>query len=132
MGPNSISKAMSAASQGMTAQAYRLQIVSENLSNADTHGYKRKLISFENEIDRVSGTEKLSIGGVTLDRSDGRIMFEPDHPLADEAGYVNLSNVDMMIELADAREAGRSYEANLSTFKQATQMYSSLLSLLRR
>jgi len=43
-----------------------------------------------------------------------------------------MSNVDMMIELADAREAGRSYEANLSTFKQATQMYSSLLSLLRR
>jgi len=59
-------------------------------------------------------------------------MFEPNHPLADGAGYVEMSNVDMMIELADAREAGRSYEANLSTFKQATQMYSSLLSLLRR
>jgi len=88
MGPNSISKAMAAASQGMGAQAYRLQVVSENLSNADTHGYKRKLITFE--------------------------------------------NVDMMIELADAREAGRSYDANLSTFKQATQMYSSLLTLLRR
>jgi len=92
MGPNSISKAMSAASQGMNAQAYRLQVVSEN----------------------------------------GRMMFEPNHPLADGAGYVEMSNVDMMIELADAREAGRSYEANLSTFKQATQMYSSLLSLLRR
>ena len=132
MGPNSISKAMAAASQGMTAQSYRLQMVSENLSNADTHGYKRKLVSFENEVDRVNGTTKLSVGDVSLDRSQGRLMFEPDHPLADGEGYVQMSNVDMMIELADAREAGRSYEANLSTFKQATQMYSSLLSLLRR
>lgn len=132
MGPNSLSKAMSAASQGMTAQAYRLQLVSENLSNADTHGYKRKLVTFENEIDRISGIEKLSVGDVSLDRSEGDILFDPNHPLADEAGYVRMSNVDMMIELADAREAGRSYEANLSTFKQATQMYSSLLSLLRR
>ena len=132
MGPNSISKAMSAASQGMGAQAYRLQIVSENLSNADTHGYKRKLITFENELNRVSGTNTLSVGDVTLDQSQGDMLFEPNHPLADEDGYVRMSNVDMMIELSDAREAGRSYDANLSTFKQATQMYSSLLSLLRR
>lgn len=132
MGPNSISKAMASASQGMNAQAYRLQVVSENLSNADTHGYKRKLITFETELDRASGTDKLIVGDVTLDRSDGNILFEPNHPLADAEGYVEMSNVDMMIELSDAREAGRSYEANLSTFKQATQMYSSLLSLLRR
>lgn len=132
MGPNSISKAMAAASQGMNAQAYRLQVVSENLSNADTHGYKRKLVTFESEIDRTKGVDKLTVGDVNLDRSQGRLMFEPDHPLADGAGYVEMSNVDMMVELADAREAGRSYEANLSTFKQATQMYSSLLSLLRR
>ncbi len=132
MGPNSISKAMAAASQGMGAQAYRLQVVSENLSNADTHGYKRKLITFENELNRVSGATTLSVGDVTLDDTMGEMLFEPNHPLADGEGYVSMSNVDMMIELADAREAGRSYDANLSTFKQATQMYSSLLSLLRR
>jgi len=132
MGPNSISKAMAAASQGMGAQAYRLQVVSENLSNADTHGYQRKLITFENELDRISGTQALSVGDVTLDTREGELLFEPNHPLADDEGYVRMSNVDMMIELSDAREAGRSYDANLSTFKQATQMYSSLLSLLRR
>jgi len=80
----------------------------------------------------VSGTNTLSVGDVTLDQSQGDMLFEPNHPLADEDGYVRMSNVDMMIELSDAREAGRSYDANLSTFKQATQMYSSLLSLLRR
>jgi len=103
-----------------------------SVSNADTHGYQRKLITFENELDRISRTQALSVGDVTLDTREGELLFEPNHPLADDEGYVRMSNVDMMIELSDAREAGRSYDANLSTFKQATQMYSSLLSLLRR
>ncbi|MDB2438709.1 flagellar basal body rod protein FlgC [Hellea sp.] len=129
---NSISKAMLAASSGMSAQAFRLRVVSENLSNADTHGYQRKLVTFDSEINNLKGAGGVSIDGVTLDRSQGEILFDPAHPLADEQGYVALSNVDMMIELADAREAGRSYEANLSTFKQAAQMYSGLIDLLRR
>jgi len=132
MGHNSISKAMSAASSGMNAQAFRLRVVSENLSNADTHGYQRKLVTFDNEMNNLKGTSGVHIDDVVLDRSQGEILFDPAHPLADEQGYVALSNVDMMIELADAREAGRSYEANLSTFKQAAQMYSGLIDLLRR
>lgn len=132
MGPNSISKAMAAASSGMNTQAFRLRVVSENLSNADTHGYQRKLVSFKNEFDQMTGTVGVQIDDVILDRSPGDVLFDPGHPLANNQGYVTMSNVDMMIELADAREAGRTYEANLSTFKQATQMYSSLLNLLRR
>ncbi len=127
-----INKAMMAASQGMTAQAFRLRISSENLSNADTHGYQRKLITFQNQMDALSGTSTLKVGDVTLDQTQGELVYEPSHPFADEQGYVSMSNVDMMIELADAREASRSYEANLTTFKQATQMYSSLLNILRR
>jgi len=131
MGPNSIFHAMNAASNGMDAQAHRLQVVSENLSNADTHGYKRKLITFENEMNRVTGQDEVKVGNVTLDQSQGDVLFDPAHPLANGEGYVTLSNVDMMIELTDAREASRSYEANLTTFKQAAQMYSGLISLLR-
>jgi len=132
MGPNSISNAMSAASSGMNAQSFRLRVVSENLSNADTHGYQRKLVTFDNTLAKLAAEPGVRIDDVILDRSPGELLFDPDHPLADGQGYIALSNVDMMIELADAREAGRSYEANLSTFKQATQMYSSLIDLLRR
>ena len=131
MGPNSISQAMNAAAHGMDAQAHRLQVVSENLSNADTHGYKRKLITFENEMNRATGQAEVKVGNVSLDQAPGDILFDPSHPLANGEGYVTLSNVDMMIELSDAREASRSYEANLTTFKQAAQMYSGLISLLR-
>ena len=132
MEPNSIGKAMSAASSGMNAQAFRLRVVSENLSNADTHGYQRKLVTFDKQFGALEDANGVSIDSVELDRSQGEILFDPNHPLADGEGFVALSNVDMMVELADAREAGRSYEANLSTFKQAVQMYSGLIELLRR
>jgi len=132
MGPNSIAKAMAAASSGMNAQSFRLRVVSENLSNADTHGYQRKLVTFESEMDAITQQGRVKVDDVMLDRSPGEVLFEPAHPLANDEGYVTLSNVDMMIELADAREAGRSYEANLTTFKQAAEMYGGLINLLRR
>lgn len=132
MGNNSISAAMAAASQGMHAQSSRLRIVSENLSNADTHGYKRKQITFKNAFDAQLDGNRLSIDNVTLDQSPGERSFDPGNPLADAQGYVTMSNVSMMVELADAREASRSYEANLTTFQQAQRMYTGLLDLIRR
>ncbi|MEH6740880.1 MAG: flagellar basal body rod C-terminal domain-containing protein, partial [Sulfitobacter sp.] len=59
-------------------------------------------------------------------------VYDPAHPLADETGQYSGSNVDLLIELADAREAQRSYEANLKMFDQARKMSSSLMQLLRR
>lgn len=128
---NSLSKSLTAASSGMNVQSFRLRIASENLSNADTHGYQRKTVAFGQELDKLTDTQKVTIDSVQLDQSQGDMIYDPSHPLAGIDGFVQSSNVDMMIELADAREAGRSYEANLSTFRQATQMYSSLIDLLR-
>ena len=129
---NPLKGAMSAAASGMDVQSFRIRIVSENISNADTHGYERKLISFRNTLDEISGQQKVSVGNVSLDKTPLREAYDPGHPLADENGYVSFSNVEMMTELADAREASRSYEANLTTFQQARQMYGSLIELLRR
>ena len=129
---DALKKAMMAAASGMSTQSFRMRVVSENLSNADTNGYQRKLVSFRNEMDQVSGEEVLTVGRVREDKTPGDRVYEPFHPLADNEGYVTKSNVDMMIEMADAKEAGRSYEANLTSFQQARQMYSSLIDLLRR
>ncbi len=127
-----IRSAMASASQGMNAQSFRLRIVSENLSNADTHGFRRKMVSFQNEYDANTASDRLVIGNITLDKTPGEKLYDPAHPLSDQQGYVLMSNVDMMVELSDAREAGRSYEANLTTFQQARKMYSGLLDLIRR
>jgi flagellar basal-body rod protein FlgC len=119
---------LSYSASGMEAQANRLRHISENISNADTPGYHRKLVSFQENID--SGT--VETGRVQLDRSPLAKVYDPGNPLADETGHYDGSNVDLVVEIADAREAQRSYEANLKIFDQARSMTQGLFDLLRR
>lgn len=126
------SSARSVSASGMQAQAQRLRHLSENISNADTPGYRRKLISFQTALGQGEQISPVQVGRVRLDQSDLSTIYDPSHPLADEAGEYEGSNVNLLIELADAREAQRSYEANLKMFDQARNMSSSLMQLLRR
>ena len=125
------SKAMSVASSGMKAQANRLRYVSENMANTDTPGYRRKTVSFDTEM-RGQMAGQIRVGNVNLDKSELSRVYDPTHPLADDAGYYNGSNVNLLIEIADAREAQRSYEANLKMFDQVRQMSTALMDLLKR
>ena len=120
--------ALSYSASGMEAQAARLRHVAENISNADTPGYHRKLVSFHEDL--ASG--EVRTGPVTLDRSQLASVYDPGNPLADETGHYDGSNVDLVLEIADAREAQRSYEANLKIFDQARQMTQGLFDLLRK
>ncbi|MDE4172955.1 flagellar basal body rod protein FlgC [Phaeobacter sp. PT47_59] len=124
--------ALSVTASGMKAQATRLRHVSENISNADTPGYRRKTVPFQAMRDLNTDVEAVKVGRVTLDRSDLKKVYDPSHPLADDSGHYQGSNVDLMIEIADAREAQRSYEANLKMFDQTRQMSASLMDLLRK
>lgn len=117
---------------GMRTQAQRLRFISENIANADTPGYRRKVSTFEEVVDRGRETGQVKTGPVELDRSMLERVFDPSHPLASSDGYYDGSNVSLVVEIADAREAQRSYEANLRMFDQARKMRSSLLELLRR
>ncbi len=127
-----LSSAKFTAMSGMQAQADRLRHTSENIANADTPGYRRKIASFEQVMDGGRATGRVKSGKVRLDRSALPRVFDPSHPMADATGYYEGSNVDLVIEIADAREARRSYEANLKMFGQAREMSRNLLDLLRR
>jgi flagellar basal-body rod protein FlgC len=127
MGNDLISSLFFAAA-GMETQAMRLRHVSENIANADTPGYHRKVMTFAEAMD----TGLVEPGKVRLDRRELVKIYDPGHPLADETGHYDGSNVDLVIEIADAREAQRSYEANLRMFDQTRQMAQSLFDLLRR
>lgn len=118
--------ALSVSASGMEAQSSRLRHVSENIANADTPGYRRKLVSFAEAVDGID------VSPVRLDQKALTRVYDPGNPLADETGHYDGSNVDLMIEVADAREAQRSYEANLKMFDQARQMSRDLLELLRK
>ncbi|MEO3477811.1 flagellar basal body rod protein FlgC [Phaeobacter sp. CAU 1743] len=125
-------KSLSVTASGLQAQAKRLRHVSENISNADTPGYRRKTVPFQAVRDINTDVESVKVGRVSLDRSDLEEVYDPSHPLADASGHYKGSNVDLMIEIADAREAQRSYEANLKMFDQTRQMSASLMDLLRK
>lgn len=125
-------KAMAASSSGMQAQAARLRITTENIANADTPGYRRKVVPFEQVFDHDTGVNRVATGRMYLDQGELEDVFDPSHPMASPDGFYQSSNVSLIVEVADAREAQRSYEANLRAFDQARKMTSSLLELLRR
>jgi len=123
---------------GLEAQSKRLRVLSENLANAQSTGktpgadpYTRKTVSFESEVDEATGASLVKVAGIDRQRSPYRIEHSPGHPAADAKGFVKLPNVDIMVEIADMREANRSYEANLQVIKQAREMVAMTIDLLR-
>ena len=120
---------MMQAVSGMRTNSQRITVSAENVSNADTPGYQRKILATEPKF----GSE-VSFGALrtSLDQTPGEQEYNPSHPMANGEGYVTLSNVSLVTEMADLREANRSYEANLNSFQQARTMYSNLLDVLRR
>ena len=126
---NPLKATMMQAVQGMELQSKRMGISSENISNVDTPGYRSKLLMVAAQ--QTSGDQFMETR-VRLDQSEGVRSLDPEHPLADADGYVTMSNVSLVTELADMREANQSYEANLNSFQQARSMYRYLLDVLRR
>jgi len=123
---------------GLEAQSARLRVVSENLANARSTGdtpasdpYRRKTISFNDELDRASGVSTVEIKRIGVDRSDFHTEYDPGNPAADANGVVKMPNVNILVEMADMREANRSYEANLQSIRQARDLISSTIDLLR-
>ncbi len=130
-----LSHTLGLSASGMQAQSARLRHVSENIANSDTPGYRRKMVPFQPAAlptDAFGERSGVTTGRVMLDRRDLPQIYDPGHVLADETGHYRGSNVDLLVELADAREAQRSYEANLRMFDQARQMSQSLIGLLRK
>ncbi|MEE1655355.1 flagellar basal body rod protein FlgC [Microvirga sp. CF3062] len=125
-------------SAGLEAQSARLRVVSENIANANSTGrapgsdpYSRKTITFRSELDRTLGAASVSVKDVGQDEAPYPVEYDPGNPAADENGMVKKPNVNMLIEMADMREANRSYQANLQMMKQARAMISATIDLMR-
>lgn len=123
---------------GMRAQSMRSRVITENIANADTTAtkpgedpYRRKVISFTNEMDRANGVKIVKVDKVSESKQDFVMRYMPGHPAADEAGYVKYPNVNSLIEMADMRESQRSYEANLGMIETARTMLQRTIDLLR-
>lgn len=126
---------------GMTAQRMRLDVASQNVANVETTRtegggpYRRKMIvlqakddSFREVLGRtMAGKNVQTRAGVIAtqiidDQTELKAVYEPDHPDADENGYVRMPNIDMVKEITDSMAASRSYEANITAFNAVKLM----------
>lgn len=121
---------------GMTAQRYRMDVISENLANAyttrtqDGTPYRRKVVTFEQRGEGVSEFRRVfnrasdsykgqgvKVGKVMQDTWTEMVMaYDPSHPDADENGYVTYPNVSVVTEMTNLIDASRSFEANATAF----------------
>ena len=133
---------------GLTAQRYRMDVIAQNVANANTTRtedgtpYKRKVVTFEEkngkstsfstgvgrETDRFR-SNGVKVSGTYEDPSEGNMVYDPDHPDADENGYVTYPNVNIIQEMTDLIDASRSYEANATAFNASKQIASQGLTM---
>jgi flagellar basal-body rod protein FlgC len=133
-----IIKTMRISTAGMQVQGARLRVISENIANADSlpqnpngKPYRRKLITFQNSLNRAMGLDMVKVHSIKPDQSEFGKKFDPNHPAADEDGYVLTPNVNSLVEMSDMREAQRSYEANLQLIKASKAMLTGAIEILR-
>ena len=137
------------ASSGMSATRLQMDVVAENLANADsTSGpdgkpYQRKQVSlseaagggFAGALQSASGSggglNGVQVDGITTDPTPGQKVYDPGNPAADAQGYVQMPNVNPVTEMVDLITASRSYEANVQVLTAAKQMYSKTLDILK-
>ena len=127
---------------GITAQHLRLDVISENITNMNTTrteaggAYRRKVTVFQAESGKDSFRDKLAaakgrklvsndgfartagvrVAGILEDQSDFKLKFDPTDPDANEDGYVELPNVDLVKEITDGMAASQAYNANVTAF----------------
>jgi len=131
-------KTMAIAASGLRAQAGRMRIISENIANADStpnspraDPYRRKVPSFQTEVDRTLGVRLVELGKTRTDTSDFQVKYEPGHPAADKNGNVKFPNVNPILEMTDMREAQRSYEANINVITATRRMLQRTIDILK-
>lgn len=123
---------------GMEVQVARIKIVAENLANQNTTGsapgadaYRRRTISFQNQVDKALGVETVGVKSVGVDKSDQPLRYDPENPAANKDGYVKTPNVNSFVELMDMRDAEQAYSANLNVASTTRTMLNRTLDLIK-
>lgn len=133
---------------GLTAQRLRLDVISQNMANASTTRtadggpYKRKAVVFEqvqNDVNssfgailnkkKQSGCNGVRVAQIVEDESQGDLVYDPSHPDANEQGYVEMPNVNVIDEMVNMISASRSYEANVNSFNSMKAMFTKALEI---
>ena len=128
---------MQASTSGLNAQSQRLRVIAENIANADSLStvkggdpYRRKVVIFSDEMNRQSGVDEVKVKDIRQAEGEFIQVYAPNHPAADDKGYVKKPNVNRFIEMMDMKEAQRSYEANLQAIDVSRTMLRDTIRLI--
>ena len=131
--------ALQIAAYGMRAQSGRMRVIAENLANADSvsnsatgEPYRRRIPAMVSQFDRELSANVVEMINPIPDQSEFRMQFDPGNPRANAQGYVQMPNVNALVEMMDMRDAQRSYEANIQALEGARSMLVRTIDLLRR
>ena len=132
------SAAAAIAASAMKAQQARMQVIAQNVANADSTSqtpggdpYRRQVPIFQPKT-LPDGAQGVTMARVVGDQSAFRTTYAPGQPGADAKGYLKLPNVDPLLEALDMREAQRAYAANLNVIETAQDMDMTTLSIIKK
>lgn len=128
---------MQISATGLAAERLRMDTISSNMANASTtrnaqgekSPYVRKIAVFQEALDSKKQMAGVKAVGIEEDKSPLRREYNPNHPDADNDGYVTMPNVNVLNEMADMMVASRSYEANVDTLNALKSMFSKALEI---
>ncbi|KKY02639.1 MULTISPECIES: flagellar basal body rod protein FlgC [Paraclostridium] len=133
----SIFSGMRISASALSAERLRMDVVSSNIANMKTTrtseggAYRRKVPVFEENYDKKLGMLGVKSVAIEEDKSPLRKLYEPNNPDADDQGYVEYPNVDILVEMTDLMTASRSYESNIDTLNAQKSMISKALEIGR-
>ncbi len=128
---NTLNGAMRISASGLSAERFRMDVISSNIANANTTGkdgadpYRRREVVLQGD------TNGVEISGIIQDQAPFRMEHDPSHPNADSNGNVRYSNVEPITEMVNMLGASRAYEANIAAFNSAKGMVKSALTIGR-
>lgn len=142
--------AINISATGLTAERMRIEVISQNIANANTTRtssgtpYRRKMVLFKEKkevpfstyLSKYSNnkvnTQGVEVSKIVEDKSPFKRVYDPGHPDADEDGYVQMPNIDILKEMVDMMSAARSYEANITSLNTTKSMLLKTLEIGRR
>ena len=145
MPDNDPMSALDISASGLSAQRMRMNVIASNIANANSlvtpegGPYRRREVTFSTVLKSAAtegppGAELggVSVASVTVSKQPPRTIYDPQHPMADKQGFVQVPDVDVTKEMVDMVSAQREYEANLSAMKAYREMVRSSLTILRQ
>ncbi len=133
----SMFKIFDVSGSGISAQSQRLNTIASNLANADSvagpdgKAYKARQVVFQTQLKDANDPSSagVRVANVIEDQTEGRRIYDPKHPLADDKGYVTMPNVNVVEEMVNMISASRSYQSNVEVMNTAKSLLTKTLAL---